>query len=106
MAAKLLLVYGFVADPSLLIIDFEKVIVFDPRTRAMGIVVQQKAAGDFVFPDDFDEDTLLDRYASYLDTLVAEVIEVEGDLISPSRRDAWEKKLRRQQPRLFVGIKA
>jgi hypothetical protein len=105
MTAKLLVVYGFVADPSLLIMDFDKVIEFDPQTRVIGIVVATKSPGEFIYPNDIDEYPLQDRFELYLTTLVAEVIEVEGDLINPSKRHAWEKKLRRQQPMLMVGMK-
>lgn len=107
MAAKLILFYGIFVDPSLDIIDFDgdKMISFDHQTRVFGIQVERKAPNEFIEVNpDIDFDELHEKYESYLNSLVAAVIEVEGDLVTPTQRTRWEKKLRRQEPRLMVGL--
>ena len=106
MSARLRMVYGIVLDPSLEIVDFQHVISFDAQTRVLGVELDRKPTNEFieVVPVDLDESDLSERYLRQVDKVVAEVIEVEGDLVTSAQRHSWERKLRRQNPKILVGV--
>lgn len=104
MRPKLLAVYGVIAPPPLLIIEFEKLVRLSESVQVFGIIAAEKFPNDLIFPGEFDEYALRERYDAYLDTIVAEVIEFEGDTVSASKRNAWEARLRRQEPVLMVSL--
>lgn len=105
MAAKLKLVYGFITDPSLNIIDFDgKLIYFDHQTEVFGVLIESKAPNEFIEVGQIDEDEWQEKYDAYLLTVIAAVAEVEGDLVTPTQRIRWEKKFRARKPKLMVGL--
>jgi hypothetical protein len=48
MAPQLVLVYGFIADPSLLVTDFHHVLRFNEHTVGIGVVVDSKPYNGFM----------------------------------------------------------
>lgn len=106
MADKLVLVYGFIADPSLLVTDFHHVIRLNEHTVAVGVVVDSKPYDGLIpiSPFDLDESEYDPAYKMALNKIIAEVNELEEEVFSSAQRNMWEKKLRFQKPSLFVGV--
>lgn len=106
MSAQIFLVYGFIADPSLLVTEFHHVIRFNEHTVGIGVVVDSKPYDGFIpiSPFDLDESEYDEAYKNVLNKIVAEVNELGGDLLSEAQRNMWERKLRFQKPSLFVGV--
>ena len=106
MAARLKLVYGVLFPNALEIIDFAHLVAFDRETYVLGAVLDTTAANEFIHldPEGFDQVDLDRQWKKCVDQLVAEVEEVEGDLVTAAERNMWEAKVRRLTPKIIVGL--
>lgn len=104
---KLSLVYGIIADPTLLLIESSHTVHFNDNTQVIGFEVETAAANEFIpiQPYDIDENHLDSLFRNHLKKMIAEAEEVVGEQITASQLNMWEKRLRIRKPQLMVGIR-